>query len=312
MKNILNIAVLIIASWAMPVLGADSTIEGLAAGAAVSGTDLYPTVQPTSPATKVSAGAQKTFMSASPTFTGTVTAPDASVWNSTNLALAPAGTTTNPTLVFTNCGTNCGFYAPASGQWGLSIAGNTRLDYSITSGGLLTVNAGFFVTGGNVTINSTSVLGWNNGATISAPSGAQIQFGPANSSTPVAQILKFQSGSGTNTAGQNSTITGSLSTGTGTDGDIIFQTGIKNGGSNATPATAATAITIKGETQEAIFTAPVRLKGYTVSGLPTGNQGDIAFVTDQLTTCAVAGAALTGGGAKVCPVFFDGSAWVGG
>lgn len=56
---------------------------------------------------------------------------------------------------------------------------------------------------------------------------------------------------------------------------------------------------------------PVKLFGYTVSTLPTGTVGAIAYVTDQLTTCAVAGAALTGGGAVTCPVFYNGTAWVG-
>lgn len=63
---------------------------------------------------------------------------------------------------------------------------------------------------------------------------------------------------------------------------------------------------------ETILAFPLRFKGYTVGTLPAGNQGDYAFVSDQLTVCAAAGAALTGGGAVVCPVFFNGTAWVGG
>jgi hypothetical protein len=85
-----------------------------------------------------------------------------------------------------------------------------------------------------------------------------------------------------------------------TDGDIIFQTGVKNGTNGATAATPTTALTIKGETQEAIHAGPVRLKGYTVSTLPSGNQGDTAFVTDA-TSCTFLGA-LTGSGSTVCPV----------
>jgi hypothetical protein len=50
--------------------------------------------------------------------------------------------------------------------------------------------------------------------------------------------------------------------------------------------------------------------GYTVSTLPTGVTGGRAHVTDA-TTCTLLGA-LTGGGSTVCPVFFNGSAWVGG
>lgn len=52
---------------------------------------------------------------------------------------------------------------------------------------------------------------------------------------------------------------------------------------------------------------------YTVATLPAaGSAGRRAYVTDQLTTCAVVGAALTGGGAITCPVFDNGTIWVGG
>ena len=40
--------------------------------------------------------------------------------------------------------------------------------------------------------------------------------------------------------------------------------------------------------------------------------GARAYVTDQLTTCAGTGAALTGLGALTCPAFYNGTAWVGG
>jgi hypothetical protein len=51
---------------------------------------------------------------------------------------------------------------------------------------------------------------------------------------------------------------------------------------------------------------------YTVSILPTAGQaGRRAYVTDQLTACPLPGAALTGNGHVVCPVFDNGTAWVG-
>jgi hypothetical protein len=55
----------------------------------------------------------------------------------------------------------------------------------------------------------------------------------------------------------------------------------------------------------------MKTAGYTVSTLPTGVIGMFAYVTDQTTTCPATGGALTGGGAIVCPVFYNGSAWVG-
>jgi len=52
----------------------------------------------------------------------------------------------------------------------------------------------------------------------------------------------------------------------------------------------------------------IRLKNYTVATLPAGTQGDTAYVTDA-TAPAYLGT-LTGGGSVVCPVFFNGTAWV--
>lgn len=60
-----------------------------------------------------------------------------------------------------------------------------------------------------------------------------------------------------------------------------------------------------------ITTNVVRMTGYTVAGLPTGTEGDVAYVTDQLTTPAAKGVAPTGGGSVRCMVFFNGTAWVG-
>jgi len=56
----------------------------------------------------------------------------------------------------------------------------------------------------------------------------------------------------------------------------------------------------------------VATSGFTVATLPTaGTAGRRAFVTDQTTSCPSAGAALTGGGTVKCPVFDNGTAWVG-
>ncbi len=52
----------------------------------------------------------------------------------------------------------------------------------------------------------------------------------------------------------------------------------------------------------------LNLAGYTVATLPAGSQGDTAFVTDATAPTYLA--TLTGGGAVVCPVFYNGSAWV--
>ena len=58
----------------------------------------------------------------------------------------------------------------------------------------------------------------------------------------------------------------------------------------------------------AIFQSTVRLKGYTVATLPSGIQGDTAFVTDALGPTFLA--PVVGGGAVVTTVFYDGTNWV--
>lgn len=57
-----------------------------------------------------------------------------------------------------------------------------------------------------------------------------------------------------------------------------------------------------------LLSARIRLKGYTVATLPTGTQGDTAYVTDALTPTFLT--TVVGGGASVSPVFYNGSAWV--
>lgn len=52
----------------------------------------------------------------------------------------------------------------------------------------------------------------------------------------------------------------------------------------------------------------IRLKSYTVATLPAGTQGDTAYVTDATSPTYLG--TLTGGGSVVCPVFYNGTAWV--
>jgi len=57
-----------------------------------------------------------------------------------------------------------------------------------------------------------------------------------------------------------------------------------------------------------VTNSPITLQGYTVSTLPAGTQGDTAYVTDALAPTYLA--AIVGGGAVVCPVFYNGTTWV--
>ena len=136
---------------------------------------------------------------------------------------------------------------------------------------------------------------------------ANLRFGAADAASPVAQKLSVQSvvaGGGTNTAGQDFTITGSQGTGSGVGGSIIFQTAAANSGGGAgIQNTLANAMVI-----DSVKT--VRLgTGYTVATLPAaGTAGRRTYVTDALAPVYLG--TLTGGGAVVCPVFDNGTAWV--
>ncbi len=263
---------------------------------------------------------------------------------------------------------------------------------------------------GTVTLPDASTFGTNfaiaGNAILTAPSAAKIQHGAANvNGAPVAQTISFQgalAGSATNQASVNTTTIGSLGTGTGTNGDFIFQVGVKTT-TGTVQATPTTALTIKGETlnvqlatnltvnssialggdtsqlfikdtvsgtpfvsfrNPTIFnlastvgltwsstsnasggtvdttvsrvsagiiqvgttaqnalgslnltnltaTGTIKLAGFTVAGLPgSPTTGMQAYVTDAVACTFLA--TVTGGGSAFCPVIWNGSAWQGG
>ena len=111
--------------------------------------------------------------------------------------------------------------------------------------------------------------------------------------------------SGTNVAGTNSLIQAEPGTGSAAGSSVVFQTPTA-GASGTTGQTQATRLTLS---EPAVIAAvPVRLAGYTVATLPAGTVGDTAYVSDALGPTF--GAAVVGGGAVICPVMYNGSAWV--
>lgn len=119
--------------------------------------------------------------------------------------------------------------------------------------------------GNGIKLQATYAYGWPSSTDSTAAfdtqltrggAAATIRQGAADAGAPVAQTLKVQNVvAGTaDTAGQNWTHIGSLSTGSGASGDIIFQTG-GTGAASTVQNTATTALTIKGATQSAIFAA---------------------------------------------------------
>ena len=164
----------------------------------------------------------------------------------------------------------------------------------------------------SISAEPADAIGWRNAAGVAASidllltrkAAASLQFGLADAAAPVAQTIGPQSvvAGTSNTAGANFTIRGSQSTGTGVGGDIIFQ--VAPAGSTGTAQnTLAQAMRIYNNKTVVVGAA------YTVATLPAaGTQGRRAWVTDALAPTFLG--ALTGGGAVVCPVFDNGTAWV--
>lgn len=266
-----------------------------AAGGDLSGTYPNPNVKSASNNAAVSL---PSFLIPGTLFTGvsaTTTLPQ--------LFIQPTGTTAVTTWSTSGTGLGMNLVSGFAGNFlDFHVAGAASV-FSITSAGM---------------VNSTSLRASANGSAIaigaasdvilSRATAASLQLGAADASTAVAQTLRVQSVvAGTNNiAGANWTLIGSLSTGNAASGDIILQTG----GTGAAAAVQNTAATVL----QATSTGVVKIgKGSTVALLPAGSLvGARAYVTDQLTTCAALGVAPTGGGAVTCPVFYNGSAWVGG
>jgi len=201
------------------------------------------------------------------------------------------------------------FYSSAGNGFGSVSA--FGLVVSSSSGGNL-----FGVGYSSVRLGSTTSLSWVNGASVLGGTSTDLfltrkntrilQLGEADAATALAQTLSVQSvvAGTSNTAGANFTITGSQGTGSGVGGSIIFQTAAANTGGGATiQNTLANAMVI-----DSVKT--VRLgTGYTVATLPAaGTAGRRTYVTDA--SAPVYLGTLTGGGAVVCPVFDNGTAWV--
>lgn len=133
---------------------------------------------------------------------------------------------------------------------------------------------------------------------------ANLQLGNADAASPVAQTLSVQSvvAGTSNAAGAAFTVNGSQGTGTGAGGSIVFQVAPAGGSGTAQNALAPAMVIDSVKT--------VRLgTGYTVATLPAaGTAGRRTYVTDALAPTFLG--TLTGGGAVVCPVFDNGTAWV--
>lgn len=165
----------------------------------------------------------------------------------------------------------------------------------------------------NTTLDNTyETVNVTGTTTITLPAAATTPVGSVYPTTPIQNALMFANMGGN--LGHVFTIVN-----TGTNTVTVANTGSDtiNGQTNVklvpgqTLSVKGTGVnTILGGWQPTVNMSP--LYGYTIATLPaTVSTGYQTFVTDQLTTCAVAGAALTSGGNAVCPVFYNGTIWVG-
>lgn len=83
-----------------------------------------------------------------PTLAGANAWTGANSWSVNAQNFSATGSATTPTIEFGECGAECGFFAPASGEWGLTVGGSDVVDWNITnSGNYLNVNGGIQTTG---------------------------------------------------------------------------------------------------------------------------------------------------------------------
>jgi len=151
----------------------------------------------------------------------------------------------------------------------------------------------------------------------------------ANGSTITAGTTLAAAGQGSKFGGLNGSETAPTSTNTNQTYYVASSTNWAGSGVDASSGDIYFAVTnagtstivpliIKTSTGTALFgfavdaTGPVRdSHGYTVSGLPSaGTAGRRAYVTDAVACTFLA--SLTGGSSTTCPLFDNGSAWVGG
>lgn len=203
---------------------------------------------------------------------------------------------------------------------GLSIAGDTAVTGTLSASGA---------------VNYNSSIGEGTNLTTVSSVGTQLQFGVGSSwsvarhyvggveittlsSTGLA-VTGTLSATGLASFGTTNKLyvlesgaTNYFTTASNGVGQGIFanatQSGLVVAGSGIATAT-STALTL-GSGVNLVCPATVSTGGYTVATLPAGTVGQRAYVTDATAPTFLG--ALTGGGAVVCPVFYNGSAWVAG
>lgn len=217
----------------------------------------------------------------------------------TALAIGSCDTATKAVQWTTNTGFGCNSSitaaaVPASGLTGTTLASG------VTASSLTSVGASLVVNGATIGTNAMSVAGvveFTNTGT-----NPQYAFGVLGAGLTTGNTISMRIGKAS--AVTNQTLLFNYNYDTSNSALVIQHFGDASGISLT-----------KGGRVDVL--GPLVTAAYTVATLPsTAILGKVAgaraHVTDQLTTCAAPGAAVTGGGTLTCPVFYNGSAWVGG
>ena len=162
----------------------------------------------------------------------------------------------------------------AIGTNALAVNGTTRLGSTLYSPNIIALSGSPFMALGGNNINFVG-------------SSDMMRLAPSLANLPDTGVFGFSS-----TSSENDTPDTGLSRGAAGVVDV------GNGTAGDTSGTLKAKLVVTG--------------GSTVATLPAGVIGARYYVTDQLTSCPANGAAVTGGGTVVCPVFYNGTAWVGG
>lgn len=186
------------------------------------------------------------------------------------------GTFSVPAIMFATDAVNgTGWYRSAPSQWTFVVNGTNNV--------LTIVNTA------NINIASTTSFSWGSTNSATAPdllltrrAAASLRLGDVDAASPVAQKIAVQdvAAGTTDTAGAAFTIGGSIGTGTGAGGSIIFQTAPAAGGTASTKNTLANLATMN-------TTGLVMASGKTLTLGNAATTGLTAGVLSALTNASV-------------------------
>jgi hypothetical protein len=224
---------------------------------------------------------------------------------------APLALQENGGAVLINTGTDNGKKLQVSGE-GKFTVGNVE-GLTVES-----ANSGF------IEVGKTSGSRWRWTNDNFAAGSFELLYG-ASGATPTTQRLFMDSSgairinnlSGTGTRTVVADASGNLSAAALNNADQISLSAVSGNADYAVIMSGLTgsynllnyaALTFNPSTKRLIPSGPIKLKNYTVATLPTGQQGDTAYVTDALTPAFLV--TVVGGGSVITPVFYNGTNWV--